>query len=56
MWDYTYRTLTALMSSNGNIHISNMKQSYKRITGITWNTNTCNRNNVQYNGNLGIAM
>ena len=43
----TYRISTALMSSNGNIHISNRKQSYNMNTG-TWNNNTCNKHGDPY--------
>ena len=46
----TYRISTALMSSNGNIHISNRKQSYNMNT-VTWNTNTCNMNGDPYDKN-----
>ena len=43
----THRISTTLMSSNGNIHISNGKQSYNMNT-ITWNNNTGNMNGESY--------
>ena len=47
MWESHIRISTALMSSNGNIHISNRKQSYIMNTG-TWNNNTCNKHGDPY--------
>ena len=35
----TYCISTALMSSNGNIHINNRKQSYN-MNMVTWNNHT----------------
>ena len=46
----TYRISTALMSSIGNIHISNKKQSYNMNT-VTWHNNTCNMNGDLYDKN-----
>ena len=51
MWDSTYRISTALMPSNGNIRISNRKQSYNLNTvpvTVTWHNNTCNMNGDPY--------
>ena len=56
----THRISTAVMSSNGNIHIMssignihirNRKQSYNMNTG-TWNNNTCNRHGDLYDKNI----
>ena len=50
MWKSTYRISTALMSSIGNFHISNRKQSYNMDT-VTWHNNTCTMNGDPYDKN-----